>query len=117
VPQERKRTVRIPAGISTGQRMRLSGEGEAGAAGGPTGDLYVVVHVQDHAFYKRDGNDLYCEMPIHFTTLALGGDIEVPTLDGPESLAIPARRPAARSACGPASPGTERPRQGRSART
>jgi molecular chaperone DnaJ len=89
VPQERKLTVRIPAGISTGQRMRLAGEGEAGAAGGPTGDLYVVVHVQDHAFFKRDGNDLYCEMPVHFTTLALGGDIEVPTLDGPESLPIP----------------------------
>ena len=89
VQQERKLTVRIPAGISTGQRMRLSGEGEAGAAGGPTGDLYVVVHVHDHAFYKRDGNDLYCEMPVHFTTLALGGDIEVPTLDGTESLSIP----------------------------
>jgi molecular chaperone DnaJ len=89
VQQERKLTVRIPAGISTGQRMRLSGEGEAGTAGGPTGDLYVVVHVQEHAFYKRDGNDLYCEMPVHFTTLALGGEIEVPTLDGPESVSIP----------------------------
>jgi molecular chaperone DnaJ len=89
VQRERKLTVRIPAGISTGQRMRLSGEGEAGAAGGPTGDLYVVVHVQEHAFYKRDGNDLYCEIPVHFTTLALGGDIEVPTLDGRESLSIP----------------------------
>jgi molecular chaperone DnaJ len=90
VQQERKLSVRIPAGISTGQRMRLSGEGEAGTAGGPPGDLYVVVHVQEHAFYKRDGNDLYCEIPVHFTTLALGGDIEVPTLDGPESVSIPA---------------------------
>src|SRR5690606_18246478 len=89
VQQERKLTVRIPAGISTGQRMRLSGEGEAGTAGGPTGDLYVVVHVQEHPFYKRDGNDLYCEIPVQFTTLALGGDIEVPTLDGPETLSIP----------------------------
>jgi molecular chaperone DnaJ len=90
VQQERKLTVRIPAGISTGQRMRLSGEGEAGTAGGPPGDLYVVVHVQEHAFYKRDGNDLYCEIPVQFTTLALGGDIEVPTLDGPESVSVPA---------------------------
>ena len=55
--------------------MRLTGEGEAGPGGGPAGDLYVVVHVQDHAFFRRDGNDLYCEMPVHFTTLALGGDI------------------------------------------
>ena len=82
VQKERKLTVRIPAGIATGQRMRLTGEGEAGPGGGPPGDLYVVVHVQDHAFFRRDGNDLYCEMPVPFTTLALGGDMEVPTLDG-----------------------------------
>ncbi len=73
--KERKLTVRIPAGIATGQRMRLTGEGEAGPGGGPPGDLYVVVHVQDHAFFRRDGNDLYCEMPVPFTTLALGGDV------------------------------------------
>ena len=89
VQKERKLTVRIPAGISTGQRMRLTGEGEAGPAGGPPGDLYVVVHVQDHAFFRRDGNDLVCELPVPFTTLALGGDIQVPTLNGKEPVAIP----------------------------
>jgi len=89
VQKERKLTVRIPAGISTGQRMRLTGEGEAGPGGGPPGDLYVVVHVQDHAFFRRDGNDLVCELPVPFTTLALGGDIRVPTLNGAEPVAIP----------------------------
>jgi molecular chaperone DnaJ len=89
VQQERKLTVRIPAGIATGQRMRLSGEGEAGAGGGPHGDLYVVIHVQDHAFFQRDGNDLYCEIPLNFTTLTLGGPIRIPTLDGEEPLSIP----------------------------
>ena len=89
VQKERKLTVRIPAGISTGQRMRLTGEGEAGPGGGPPGDLYVVVHVQDHAFFRRDGNDLVCELPVPFTTLALGGDIKVPTLNGAEPVAIP----------------------------
>jgi molecular chaperone DnaJ len=89
IQKERKLTVRIPAGISTGQRMRLTGEGESGPSSGPSGDLYVVVHVQDHAFFRRDGNDLFCEMPVHFTTLALGGDIQVPTLDGTQPLSIP----------------------------
>jgi molecular chaperone DnaJ len=89
VPKERKLTVKIPAGIATGQRMRISGEGEAGAAGGPAGDLYVVVHVQDHPFWQRDGNDLYCEIPVNFPTLALGGDINIPTLDGDETFKIP----------------------------
>jgi molecular chaperone DnaJ len=89
VQKERKLTVRIPAGISTGQRMRLTGEGEAGSGGGPPGDLYVVVHVQDHTFFRRDGNDLVCELPVPFTTLALGGDIQVPTLNGAEPVAVP----------------------------
>jgi molecular chaperone DnaJ len=89
VEKERKLTVRIPAGIATGQRLRLTGEGEAGLAGGPRGDLYVVVHVQDHAFFRRDGNDLRCEVPVNFPTLALGGQIRVPTLDGEEPLTIP----------------------------
>ncbi len=84
VQQERKLTVKIPAGIATGQRLRLSGEGEGGSAGGPPGDLYVVIIVQDHAFFQRDGNDLYCEIPVNFTTLALGGKIRIPTLDGGE---------------------------------
>jgi molecular chaperone DnaJ len=89
VQKERKLTVKIPAGIATGQRMRISGEGEAGAAGGSHGDLYVVVHVQDHPFWQRDGNDLYCEIPVNFPTLALGGEIVIPTLDGDETFKIP----------------------------
>ena len=89
VQKERKITVRIPAGIATGQRLRLSHEGESGAAGGPPGDLYVVVHVQEHAFFQRDGNDLYCEVPVNFTTVALGGKIVIPTLDGDEPYSVP----------------------------
>jgi molecular chaperone DnaJ len=89
VQKEKKLTVRIPAGIATGQRMRLSGEGEAGAGGGPRGDLYVVIHVQDHPFFQREGNDLYCEIPLNFTTLALGGQIRIPTLDGEEPFSVP----------------------------
>jgi molecular chaperone DnaJ len=89
VQKEKKLTVRIPAGIATGQRLRLSGEGEAGPGGGPPGDLYVVIHVQEHPFFQRDGNDLYCEIPLNFTTLALGGDITIPTLDGDAPFTIP----------------------------
>jgi molecular chaperone DnaJ len=87
VQQEKKLTVRIPPGIATGQRLRLSGEGEAGPLGGPNGDLYVVIHVQDHPFFQRDGNDLYCEVPLN---LALGGEIRIPTLDGEEPFSVPA---------------------------
>ncbi len=82
VTRERKLTVRIPAGVATGQRMRLSGEGEHGTGGGPQGDLYVVFHVADHAYFHREGDDLHCEVPVQFTTLALGGTVNVPTLDG-----------------------------------
>jgi molecular chaperone DnaJ len=89
VEQMRKLTVKIPAGIATGQRLRLAGEGEAGAQGGPPGDLYVVIHVQEHPFFQRDGNDLYCQIPVPFTTLALGGDITVPGIDGEETVQIP----------------------------
>jgi molecular chaperone DnaJ len=97
VARERKLTVKIPAGISTGQRLRLYGEGEHGTLGGPAGDLYVVVHVQEHAFFHREGDDLYCEMPIAFPTLALGGSIKVPTLNGQEDLVLPAgTQPGAR---------------------
>ncbi|MBA2301387.1 MAG: molecular chaperone DnaJ [Acidobacteria bacterium] len=97
IARERKLTVKIPAGIATGQQLRLSGEGEHGAAGGPTGDLYVVVHVQDHPFFQREGDDLYCELPIHFPTLALGGTVKVPTLGSREDLAIPSgTQPGAR---------------------
>ena len=89
VQKDRKLTVRIPAGIATGQRLRISGEGEAGVAGGPRGDLYVVIQVQEHPFFQRDGNDLYCEVPLNFPTLALGGEIRVPTLDGDEPFTVP----------------------------
>jgi molecular chaperone DnaJ len=89
VTRERKITVKIPAGIATGQQLRLQGEGEAGAAGGPSGHLYVVVHVQEHEFFRRDGVNLFCEIPVNFTTLALGGDIQVPTLDGSETVKVP----------------------------
>ena len=90
VARDRKITVKIPAGIADGQRLRLYGEGEHGTIGGPPGDLYVVVHVQEHPFFQRDNDDLYCEMPVIFPTLALGGDIDVPTLNGAEKLHIPA---------------------------
>jgi molecular chaperone DnaJ len=89
VAKERKITVKIPPGIATGQQLRLQGEGEAGSAGGPAGHLYVVVHVQDHEFFRRDGVNLFCEIPVNFTTVALGGDIQVPTLDGPETVRVP----------------------------
>jgi molecular chaperone DnaJ len=90
ISRERKLTVKIPAGIATGQQLRLSGEGEHGSAGGPPGDLYVVIHVQEHPFFHREGDDLYCEMPVNFPTMALGGDIKVPTLNDREELHIPA---------------------------
>ena len=83
-------SVKIPAGVDTGDRIRLSGEGEAGMHGAPAGDLYVQVSVREHPIFQRDGNNLYCEVPIGFTTAALGGEIEVPTLDGRAKLKIPA---------------------------
>lgn len=82
--------VKVPAGVDTGDRIRLSGEGEAGADGGPNGDLYVQVHVREHHIFKRDGADLYCEVPIDFVDAALGGELEVPTLDGRVKLKVPA---------------------------
>ncbi len=97
VGRERKLTVKIPAGIATGQRLRLYGEGEHGSAGGSSGDLYVVVHVQDHSFFHREEDDLFCEMPISFPTMALGGQVSVPTLKGHEQITIPAgTQPGAR---------------------
>jgi molecular chaperone DnaJ len=88
VARDRKITVKIPAGIATGQQLRLQGEGEAGAAGGPPGHLYVVVHVREHEFFRRDGLNLFCEIAVNFTTVALGGEIQVPTLGGSESVKI-----------------------------
>jgi len=82
-------SVKIPPGVDTGDRIRLSGEGEAGEHGAPAGDLYVQAEVKDHAIFVRDENNLYCDVPISFTTAALGGDIEVPTLEGKVKLKIP----------------------------
>ena len=81
--------MKIPAGIATGQQLRLQNEGEGGVAGGPSGHLYVVVHVQEHAFFRRDGISLFCEIPVNFTTVALGGEVQVPTLDGSETVKVP----------------------------
>ena len=89
VSKQRKITVKIPAGIATGQQLRLQGEGEGGLAGGPPGNLYVVVHVQEHEFFRRDGLNLFCEIPVNFTTVVLGGEIQVPTLDGTEDVKVP----------------------------
>lgn len=82
--------VKIPAGVDTGDRIRLVGEGEAGTHGGPAGDLYVQVNVREHPIFQRDGKHLYCEAPISFVDAALGGELDVPTLDGRVKLKIPA---------------------------
>jgi molecular chaperone DnaJ len=81
--------LRIPAGVDTGSRLRSSGNGEAGFRGGPSGDLYVVLHVQAHALFQRDGDDLLCEVPVSFVQAALGADISVPALDGGTAIKIP----------------------------
>ena len=82
-------SVKIPAGVDSGDRIRLSGEGEPGGRGGPSGDLYVEVAVREHEIFVRDGANLYCTVPISFATAALGGDIEIPTLNGRVNLKIP----------------------------
>ncbi|MDH3640510.1 MAG: molecular chaperone DnaJ [Gammaproteobacteria bacterium] len=89
--KEKRKTlsVRIPAGVDTGDRIRLAGEGEAGFSGGPPGDLYVQIEVREHPIFVRDGKNLYCEVPISFVDAALGGELEVPTLDGRVKLKIP----------------------------
>ncbi|MEA2092966.1 MAG: molecular chaperone DnaJ [Pseudomonadota bacterium] len=88
--EERKTlSVKVPAGVDTGDRIRLAGEGEGGENGGPSGDLYVQIHVRQHPIFTRDENNLYCEVPISFVTAALGGDLEVPTLNGRVNLKIP----------------------------
>ena len=89
VGRERKITAKVPAGIATGQRLRLYGEGEHGTQGGPPGDLYVVVHVQEHPFFHREEDDLYCELPVSYPTLALGGSIQVPLVKGEEEISVP----------------------------
>ena len=83
-------SVKIPAGVDEGDRVRLSGEGEPGVNGGPPGDLYVQVHIKPHSVFQRDHDDLHCEMPISITTAALGGEISIPTLEGSAKIRVPA---------------------------
>lgn len=90
VTKRRKINVKIPAGVDDGQQLRVSAQGEPGVNGGPPGDLYVVFHVRTHEFFERDGDDIYCEMPLTFAQAALGDEVEVPTLHGKVKLKIPA---------------------------
>ena len=90
VQKERTLNVDVPPGVEEGTRIRLSGEGAAGANGGPPGDLYIFLSVAEHPIFQRDGHDLHCRAPVSFVTAALGGAIEVPTLDGGRAkVAIP----------------------------
>ncbi len=89
VERRRKLSVRVPAGVDSGDRIRLAGKGEAGVRGGPPGDLYVQIEVRKHPIFARDGRNLHCEVPISFVQAALGGDLEVPTLDGRVKIKIP----------------------------
>lgn len=90
VKRQKTLSVRIPAGVDEGDSIRLTGEGEAGANGGQAGDLYIVIHLASHPVFQREGNHLHCEIPISFTVAALGGEIEVPTLDGHARIKVPA---------------------------
>ena len=89
VKKQKTLSVKIPAGVDQDDRIRLTGEGEAGMNGGPHGDLYVVVNLKPHSVFQRQGADLHCEMPIGFGTAALGGELEIPTLDGHATIKIP----------------------------
>jgi molecular chaperone DnaJ len=90
VKQQKTLAVKIPAGVDEGDRVRLTGEGEPGVNGGPAGDLYVQVHIKAHSVFQRDHDDLHCEMPVSFATAALGGDVDVPTLDGSARIKVTA---------------------------
>jgi molecular chaperone DnaJ len=89
IKKKEKLSVKVPAGIDEGQRLKLSGQGDAGVNGGPGGDLYVLIHLEEHEFFKRDEYDVLCEVPISFSQAALGDEIEVPTLGGKVSMRIP----------------------------
>jgi molecular chaperone DnaJ len=89
VRKSRSIKIKVPAGVDSGSRLRLAGEGEAGTRGGPPGDLYVYIHVKPHRIFQRDGVDIICEVPISFVQAALGAEISVPTLDGTASLKVP----------------------------
>jgi len=91
IEKERALSVNIPAGVETGTRIRLAGEGEAGMRGGPSGDLYIFIEVKDHPIFQRDSTNLFCRVPISIATAALGGEVEVPTIDGGKSrVKVPA---------------------------
>jgi molecular chaperone DnaJ len=90
VEESKTLSVKVPEGVDTGDRIRLSGEGEAGPAGGQAGDLYVQISVKPHDIFERDGANLYCEVPVNFVDAVLGGELEVPTLDGRVKLKVPA---------------------------
>ena len=90
VEREKQMEVKIPAGVETGSRLRIAGEGEAGTQGGPAGDLYVVIHVKQHDVFERQGNNLYASIPVTFAQAALGSDVSVPTLDAEHTLKVPA---------------------------
>ncbi|MFT9598894.1 molecular chaperone DnaJ [Mesobacillus sp.] len=90
VTRRNKIHVKIPAGVDDGQQLRVAGKGEAGINGGPAGDLYIVFHIRSHEFFERDGDDIYCEMPITFVQASLGDEVEVPTLHGKVKLKVPA---------------------------
>jgi molecular chaperone DnaJ len=96
VRRSRKLSVKVPAGVDTGDRVRLGGEGEAGRNGGPPGDLYVEIQVRDHSIFERDGEHLSCEVPVSFATAALGGSVNVPTLEGDVTIKIPAETQSGR---------------------
>jgi molecular chaperone DnaJ len=96
VRRSKRLAVKVPAGVDTGDRIRLSGEGESGRNGGPPGDLYVEMHVRAHEIFERDGEHLSCEVPVSFATAVLGGAVEVPTLDGHVSLKIPSETQSGR---------------------
>jgi molecular chaperone DnaJ len=89
--------LKIPAGIEHASRLRSVGAGEAGVRGGGKGDLYVIIHLQEHPIFKRDGMNLYCQIPIPFVVAALGGEVQVPSLNGPVALKIPAGTQSASS--------------------
>jgi molecular chaperone DnaJ len=89
IRKKKNLSVKVPEGVDTGDRIRLSGEGEAGRNGGPSGDLYVEIRVREHPIFERDGSHLSCEVPISFVTASLGGTVEVPTLKGTVSLKVP----------------------------
>ena len=96
IRRTRKLSVKVPAGVSTGDRIRLGGEGEAGRNGGPPGDLYIEMNVKPHPIFEREGDDLSCEVPVSFATAVLGGAVNVPTLEGEVSLKIPAETQSGR---------------------